>query len=191
MFRSQVLVTPSVSSGHRAHPVHEHSPGGDELHGRVDQLGLKCGEASDVLGLHAPSSIGTTAQHAQAGARSIDEHPVEATGAKRQVPRVGHEEEQVGFERLDVRDHRLHSALAHVGRDDQRIRRGKSGRLAAGRRAHISDAHPGLRLDEVGQPLGRLVLDEPSSRMRTRGARFMCSSAAYASSRPRSRRVDR
>ena len=171
--RRRCSSTPSVSAAVSVHTLYTSTPPG--------ATSCTAASTSSVWSVARRStSSGCTRQRASGRRRSTPrpEHGASTStrskhaGAKAAgVPSAGHDEQQVGLERLDVRDHRPRLGSARTSdATTQRARRGKSRRLAAGRRAQVGDPLAGLRLDEVGHPLRRLVLDVAVGALRDRGA---------------------
>ena len=156
-------------------PYTSHPPGCDELDRGVDELGLQCGEAAFVVRCDAPPRVGSAAQHTETRARRVDQHASERTRRVRRPAAVRDDRNRVAASRdagrevvgadivatqsIDVRGHRPHPRLPHVGCEHRGARGCHGSRLAAGRGTDVRDAHAGGRLDEPGHPLRRLVLD--------------------------------
>jgi hypothetical protein len=146
-----------------AHAVDQQTAGADQWDGGAHQAPLEVGEAGDVVGLEAPAGVGSAPQDAEARARRVHEHPVEA-------PRPPRCLEPVGDDGGDV----VRAELAGVGGDhagpsdpdvtgDDQGRRGldtgQGGSLPAGSGAEVEDALPRPGPDVGGDHLAAEVLD--------------------------------
>ncbi len=148
----------------RAHRVDEH--GADAWRDRIEQARLQRGEARDVGGSQAPLRVGVTAEHAEAGARRVDDDEVVA------LIQVRARVEHVQSARLDAGEaeprggvgEQIELAARLVGSVDRRGVVGELGEvrgLAADAGARVEDVHAGARRRHVADELRAGVLDGP------------------------------
>ena len=77
----------SLDVGEGAHRVHERAAGLEQLDGRIDQRALHGRQALRGGRVDPPPRVRAAAQRPEAGARRVDEHPVERAAAERRVGR--------------------------------------------------------------------------------------------------------
>ena len=140
-----------LEPGERAHRVDEATPRTYGARCFGQQVALQRRELGDVVRLHAPTRVGSTAQHAQPRTRRVEQHPVEGRVAHGKAATVGGdrrhraETEAVGGagDRADPR--RVHVARDHHTVVVHALRCGH--RFAAGRGRDVEHAFTRLRIE--------------------------------------------
>ena len=123
-----------------ANGIDDRAAGAHPLRGRAQQLQLQLRQRA-----RPPAEIGTRREHAEAGARCVDERPVESRqlGRERTPVRVD-DGDVVGPEPAGILLELARPGLVHLDRDDLA---GQHRRLAARGGAEVEDALAGLGAD--------------------------------------------
>ena len=179
--RRRSACTPSRRPAHRAGP-----------RPRPPRAGaLERGELADLLGPEPPAGLGPAPQHAEAGARSVEQHAVEpppanGSAARRRPP------SPPPAAAADGRGRRRGASGPDARRPRPRARRraclGDRGRLAAGGGTDLEDPLPGRRVEHERHRAARLVLGRRPTVANRRQRTEIPGAASPAARRARARR---
>ena len=104
----------------RAGRVADHSPDAHGVEGGREQVLLQRGELGHVLGTPAPARLGAAAQHAEAGARGVEQDAVERPGPPRAGGAVGRHDELVAGCAVEGARHETGPVRRAVGGEQRR-----------------------------------------------------------------------
>ena len=146
----------------RAHGIDETSAGTHGACGADEQRPLHVGECRDVARLHSPTCVRPASQHAEPGARRVDQHPIEGLIGERQPASVGDDRDDDGRSATtDIASHGANPCRMHVAGDDKPVVAhafGGTAGLPAGRGSDIEDPFSRLGVERRDDRLARLIL---------------------------------